>query len=354
MLPALLLCLAYDGPVKFDLVASLEPLPDDSDYFLERPGNFDVDQDGNYYVVDTDAKVVFAWDKEGNFLRAIGKPGGGPGEFQFSGRGPGGGYVTVHDGLLYIYDSRKRENMLFDTEGNFKKAMELSKIQRARVRNLTVTKDGSYLMHRSRFTEEGGVTEVKLLDKDGKEVTTFQESKNDSFRMRGRRGGGRPTSFTIRAFNPDLVSSFDRQNGRVLIGHSSAPSFDVYDLKGNKKTIKVKLPQKDLTQADKDEYQKLFEGRSRGGRGINIEYPDKKPFFTHLMSVGDKGYLAYTESPHYKNIEGVHIDKNGKLVGRFELECGVGGGFYASNGRTLLVGMNEDDEYDLKELAIRK
>ena len=68
--------------------------------------------------------------------------------------------------------------------------------------------------------------------------------------------------------------------------------------------------------------------------------------------LGDRGYLVYSQSPHYARLEGVRLDKKGKVLGRFDQQCGVGGSLMVSAGRTLLVMTDEDDEFQLKEVTI--
>ncbi|NMC65905.1 MAG: 6-bladed beta-propeller, partial [Acidobacteria bacterium] len=49
---------------------------------LLNPRAVDVDQNGNIYVIDRKAVQIKVYDPQGNFIRAIGRRGQGPGEFQ--------------------------------------------------------------------------------------------------------------------------------------------------------------------------------------------------------------------------------------------------------------------------------
>lgn len=72
----------------------------------------DVDELGNIYVMDQQTGQVKVFDARGAFLRTVGRPGSGPGEF-----GPGTVTVLVHGDRVIVPDlSRQRVN-LFTREG---------------------------------------------------------------------------------------------------------------------------------------------------------------------------------------------------------------------------------------------
>ncbi len=346
-MPILLLIasgLIFEGPVQFQSVAKFEPVPEDSEYFLQSPSSFDVDAQGNYYLVDVEARVVFSWDKAGAFRKVIGAPGEGPGEFQFSGRGPGTGFISALKDGLYVYDGRKREVLVFDTEGVFKKAFALSK-SRSRAENFFAMDDGSFLLHRRRFGEEGAIGELLKLDAEGATLKVLFKEEDDSFKM-GQRDGRR--QFTIKAFNPTLVSSYNHASNEIIVGHSSEPTFKI--ITGEKSvTVKVPMAQQDVTQEDKDEYMQRF---TSGRRMPTVEFPDKKSFYSHILSMGKSGYLVFTQSPYYNNIDGVRINSEGKILGKFKMSCGQGGGLLAARGRALKVSLNSEEEFEISELTI--
>lgn len=344
----ILLCIAagflFDGSVKFKSVTGFEPIPEDSEYFLQTPTSFDVDARGNYYVVDVEAQVVFTWDKTGAFRKVIGAPGEGPGEFQFSGRGPGTGYITVMKDQLYVYDGRKREVLIFDGEGVFVKAVSLGK-NRSRAENFYACEDGAFIMHRRRFSEEGALGEVLRLDLEGKTLKTYRSENDNSFKMNQKNG---QRNFMIKAFNPTLVSSYNHATDEILVGQSGEPWFEVFSA-GKSFKVKVPVARQEVTKADKDEYMQRFTGRSRKP---SVEFPDKKAFYTHLISLGKSGYLVFNQSPYYNKIDGVRIDKDGQILGRFQMACGQGGSLLASRGRALKIAMNDHDEFEISELTV--
>lgn len=77
---------------------------------------FDVDSMGNVYlfqVPKTEAKLVFQFDRQGNFLRSFGQLGQGPGEVQY----PSYQGVNSRDQII-IWDSGALKLLAFDSQGD--------------------------------------------------------------------------------------------------------------------------------------------------------------------------------------------------------------------------------------------
>ena len=71
-----------------------------------------VDQD-RIYLMDTSQKRIMIFTTEGQFVRTIGRQGGGPGEFRHLYT------MDVKDGLIACFDQSKRRITLFDSSGVF-------------------------------------------------------------------------------------------------------------------------------------------------------------------------------------------------------------------------------------------
>jgi len=72
----------------------------------------EVDQEGNIYVLDGLAACVRAFRPDGTYLRTIGGPGEGPGEF----RRPNG-LVIASDGHIWVSDTQNNRFTAFDLDG---------------------------------------------------------------------------------------------------------------------------------------------------------------------------------------------------------------------------------------------
>ncbi|HZD04300.1 MAG TPA: 6-bladed beta-propeller, partial [Longimicrobiales bacterium] len=68
--------------------------------------------DGRLYLRDERGTRVVAVGPDGGFLHRVGAPGDGPGEY----RSPSG-VVTLRDGRVVVWDSRKRAFLLYGADG---------------------------------------------------------------------------------------------------------------------------------------------------------------------------------------------------------------------------------------------
>jgi len=74
-------------PILEDLVLNLEEElsighEDDANYAFSDVGGLDIDEEGNIYVLESRNRRVQIFDKNGTYLRTIGRKGQGPGEFE--------------------------------------------------------------------------------------------------------------------------------------------------------------------------------------------------------------------------------------------------------------------------------
>lgn len=72
--------------------------------------------DGSFFIFDANDRQLRHYDRNGRFLRAIGKRGGGPGEYQYV-----AGMDVTRDGLLVIKDPENSRVTYFDRDGRVRK-----------------------------------------------------------------------------------------------------------------------------------------------------------------------------------------------------------------------------------------
>lgn len=93
------------------------------EYMFLDPVDMDVDDKGNIYVLDRKAFHIKVFDKDGQFVRTIGKKGQGPGEVQR----PRDIDITPQEELL-INDMSARRLLFFSLEGDFLKEASAGKM----------------------------------------------------------------------------------------------------------------------------------------------------------------------------------------------------------------------------------
>ncbi|MEM7414079.1 MAG: 6-bladed beta-propeller [Gemmatimonadota bacterium] len=81
------------------------------------------DADGNLYLMDRQASLITVIDRDGNYVRTIGGPGEGPGEFRMA-----LSFTVSREGRAIVLDMGHRSYQLFDPTGEFERmvAMDLS------------------------------------------------------------------------------------------------------------------------------------------------------------------------------------------------------------------------------------
>lgn len=92
---------------------AINPGVDDTTLF-SMVREFEVDQQGRFWVFDDPSRSLFLFDAEGRLLRRIGRDGAGPGEFRRN-----AGMTALPDGGLALWDSRNSRITTFDRDGNF-------------------------------------------------------------------------------------------------------------------------------------------------------------------------------------------------------------------------------------------
>ncbi len=101
----------YEGELfVYEKILELRHDPDDMNTLLYGPRSFTLGDDGLYYVADNGNHRVAVFDGDGNFVRAIGSEGQGPGELL------GLVWVKVRDGVVTVQERRVSR---FRTDGTF-------------------------------------------------------------------------------------------------------------------------------------------------------------------------------------------------------------------------------------------
>ncbi|MBN1971825.1 MAG: 6-bladed beta-propeller [Candidatus Delongbacteria bacterium] len=89
-----------------------------SDFEIKYPVDFEIDNDGNIYVLDILSSKVEKFNKNGKYITSISNRGSGPGESIYP-----NGIILDKDSLL-ILNSRKRAILNFDLKGNYRHEMK--------------------------------------------------------------------------------------------------------------------------------------------------------------------------------------------------------------------------------------
>lgn len=148
-----------DLELEVDLTIGGEDV--DENYMFTRVSDIEVDEEGNIYVFDSRECRIQLYDKNGKYLKTIGRKGEGPGEFQRASR------MTLDaKGKLYVNEYKKI--IIFGEEGTFEKNVNTD----FRLSSYLVTKEEKFLGWSFIRTEEGSTLDVILIDSNGKRIDT--------------------------------------------------------------------------------------------------------------------------------------------------------------------------------------
>ena len=84
----------------------------DSAYFT-FPMAFDIDSNGNIFLLDGKKSTVFKFDKTGEFINKLGRTGNGPGEIT------GPNFLAVMNDTIFYGGGKSQKVLKYDNSGNF-------------------------------------------------------------------------------------------------------------------------------------------------------------------------------------------------------------------------------------------
>jgi len=94
----------------------------DQNYFLSNPEDIVIDEDNNFYIVDSQKNCILKYDSNYKFIKEIGRTGQGPGELLR----PGDAYYR--NGKLYVMDCGSFRVSIFNKDGKFLNSFPTSPI----------------------------------------------------------------------------------------------------------------------------------------------------------------------------------------------------------------------------------
>ncbi len=188
------------GEITFDLEEDLSiGNEEDENYMFYRASLGAVDSDGNILVLDRGNFRIQKYDRNGKYLKSIGRQGQGPGEFER----PDTLYLDSDDNL-YVEDAGKVH--IFNKGGEFKTAITLAEYTRPIMGEFFTTKEGSLIAQTlSRGERKSDMPmdrdmfyNIDIVSQEGttiKTIATFRIESSDTIKT--ERGFTSPNSLCI-------------------------------------------------------------------------------------------------------------------------------------------------------------
>ena len=297
------------GEIELELEVDLSIGGEDVDenYMFRRVSGIEVNKEGNIFVLDSRECRIQIYDKDGKYLKTIGRKGEGPGEFQRALR------MTLDSkGKLYVNEYKKI--IIFEEDGTFEKNVNTD----FHLSFYLVTKEDNFLGWSFIRTEEGNTLDVILIDSSGKRTDTIASFPDPSVVLRKSvSGGGTISVMRSPPYSPGLF--FCQLSDELgIYGYSAEYKLGVVNSSGEIVHIIEKDEKRQPTsRKEENEYfEKIIERSKRQG-GIQWSRGDLrklhgfakyKPFFTLIMN-DDEGHIFLAKpKPVVKKEEDTYFD----------------------------------------------
>ncbi len=261
----------------------------DENYMFTRVSDIEVDEEGNIYVLDSRECRIQIYDKDGKYLKTIGRKGEGPGEFQRAGR-----TALSTKGKLYVNEYKKI--IIFGKDGTFEKNVNTD----FHLSSYLVTKEEKFLGWSRIRTEKGTSFDVILIDSSGKRIDTISSFPDPSVILaKAAPGGGAISVMGSPPYSPGLFFC-PLSDELGIYGYSAEYKLYVVNSSGEIVHIIEKDEKRQPTsRKEENEYLEKRIERSKGLGGIQWSRGDLrklhgfakyKPFFSLIMN-DDMGHI---------------------------------------------------------------
>ena len=336
----------------------------DENYMFGGGINFNTDNEGNFYVVDSGNHRIQKYDPEGKYLLTIGREGQGPGEFR--------AFSLPRfdkDNHLYITDGSNRRISFFDKDGQYLKQIRMQE----RYENLHINSRGFIVANKWQMIQEGNAQkqthQYGLFDSEFNPVQELFKDEIETPLPTGRDasslGDFIAKTFSILAFRPPVVITL-ADNNFIYLGFPEKYEIIVYSPEGKpaRKIIRDYDPLP-VNEKDKENFQKIvreqalslpiFTDDIKKIALQKIKYPKYKPAYQSftLMENGWLAVIVDSVEDEYTLID--IFDQEGKYIAQFKTSIPAEGILSASlffkNGKAYTVVI-EDEYWFVKRYSI--
>jgi hypothetical protein len=279
----------------------------DPDTSFSQVSTFVVDAEGTFFALDFKDQKIKVFDRAGNYLRSIGKPGQGPGEL-----GMASGLQITADNTLVIEDATNRRLAQFKPTGEFIKNISTSD----KLGLVGILLDGQgNILGREMGLAEGNAKmffEIKKFDPDLKPLFTLDKIE---FPVPIPGSG-------VKMNILDLISVYQfGPGGNIYYGRNANYDIKIFSPEGKPiRTIQKDYDPVKVTQKDIDE---MLDRIPNVAGGANIKdmfsFPDYFPPFQNFL-LDDQGRM-YVRTYTKGKVKGEYVidvfDPEGRFIAQF-------------------------------------
>jgi DNA-binding beta-propeller fold protein YncE len=230
---------------------------EDPDYMFYRIRGLAVDSDGNILVVDMSNFRVQIFDKEGKYVRTIGRSGQGPGEFER----PSGIRINRSNGDIYVRDIGRALD-IFNSQGEFKKTVSMNKF----IRDFIPIKNTVLAVFDQTSDEElTSESALSVIDDKGEVLNTVVTLPYPMLTRRMEGGG----AFSTSTGHELSIHISDINGDKNVYGYSKEYELNVIDGNGKRLLLFRKAGSRPrFTSDEQDLYKRM-----------KFPVPEHKPYF---------------------------------------------------------------------------
>ncbi|MDH5466482.1 MAG: 6-bladed beta-propeller [Candidatus Aminicenantes bacterium] len=311
------------GEIKFELEEDLcIGNENDENFLFYRIRDIQVDTDGNIYVLDSGNHRLQVFDKNGKYLRTIGKRGQGPGEFNT----PLCLQLDDETGNIFVTDYMSMTIIIFEKEGKYiDKDIHHAEL----LHDFYVDSDGCIW---GKFSLPGIDSRfIKKVTLTGKVENTFAEIPYyvNRIKLSSSKVGNTPYMvgyFFTHGYEYDLFLS-QVDNHTFVYGYSKEYKLIAFDNNGDTLfMIKKDEPPKEITKNEKDRIINQNKGdlmkKGYYVPEISIKFPDYMPYFYSIIT-DNKGRIYVRKNPVSRESNTNHeydvFNKEGRYIYKIRL-----------------------------------
>jgi 6-bladed beta-propeller len=298
---------------------------------FSRIGGLAVDDRGNIYAIDSREAVVRVFDREGVFIRTIGRRGQGPGETQY----PVFVQVTAQ-GELAVYDYSVARMVFYSLEGTYLR----SKTTPRPVLPIGLDSQGTLIAQYILAPPPLGGKLFLSLDPEyhfERELAREEMGKDRTFDI------GRPSCFAALSPNDSIVWGDSREYVLYVLKADGSPVM----------RIAGEFHPRAITAEEEKEYRQRYAEPLKAG--LQISFRGKWPAFSELF-VDDEGHIfVKTYERAGEGTNSFYLDvfnRYGVYEAKVALPVTLDRNSVWKNGRVYTVETGEDGSPLIKRLRV--
>jgi len=234
------------------------------EYMFSEIRDITVDEDERIYVSDQIESHVKVFNKNGEYLRTIGRKGQGPGELNYP------TYISITHQNELMVNAGNRSLSFFTLDGAHVSSLSLAKIFTGRA---DINSKGNIIIHSYKRVPPNTIYELKMYDSTLNFILTYGSCSIPSGTIR--------ESYPFRPFFWWQIAN----NDNIVFGYPK--TYEIQILNSEGKVIKRILREYDpveVTQEEKEEYMKDYE------KGHKFYFPQYHPAYRWFI-LDDEGRI---------------------------------------------------------------